>query len=172
MRTGVVLLLMLAGGAAGCHRREPAPAPPPPSARAGGGMHGPMHGRGMGAGGMSGMRGHGAAPSDTADAAPPACPAPTPAVAARGREVYAGSTCSACHGADARGTPMAPDLGDAEWLHSDGSYPAIVAVVATGVSRPLRHGVAMPPRGGAALDDADLCAVAAYVHALRDNGTP
>ena len=37
-----------------------------------------------------------------------------------------GGTCTACHGQDAKGTAVAPDLTDAKWINGDGSYDFIV----------------------------------------------
>ena len=45
-----------------------------------------------------------------------------------GQKIFQGKgLCYACHGKDARGTPLAPNLTDSEWLNIDGSLPAIVA---------------------------------------------
>jgi mono/diheme cytochrome c family protein len=84
-----------------------------------------------------------------------------------GRKVFEGKgLCHACHGKDARGTPLAPNLTDAEWINIDGSLPAIVALVRTGVPKPLRYPAPMPPMGGAKLSTAEIEAVAAYVKEL------
>lgn len=134
-------------------------------------MHGDSAGAGMvmhgrGAGGMHARRGADAASPDSTSAARMArqCPAPDPALVEQGRALFAGrGNCAACHGAAGRGTGMAPDLTDAEWLHADGSYRSLAGVIAAGVARPLRHPAPMPPRGGADLSAAEVCAVAAYV---------
>lgn len=166
------LLLMTA--AAGCHGR---PAARPDTATAAdtvgrAGMHGPgtgaMH-RGMrhGMHGRAGrgMRGDSAAGSTAAVREAPACPPVSPALVEEGKAVFSGrGNCAACHGGDARGTPLAPDLADGVWLHGDGSYAAIASLVDRGVPRPLRHPAPMPPRGGADLSAEEVCAVAAYVY--------
>lgn len=93
----------------------------------------------------------------------------TPDMVAEGKKVFAGAgLCSACHGPAARGTPgLGPNLTDAEWLHSDGSFEALVAMITTGVpSSKSKSGVAMPAKGGANLTDAQVRAVAAYVWTL------
>lgn len=130
------------------------------------GMHGRMHGQADSAAHTR----RSAAPADSAgsrSAAPAGgCPAATPALVDVGRSVFARGTCVACHGADGRGTPVAPDLTDGAWLHGDGSYGSIAQVVAAGVARPLRYPSAMPPMGGASLSPAEVCSVAAYVHTL------
>jgi glucose/arabinose dehydrogenase/mono/diheme cytochrome c family protein len=77
-----------------------------------------------------------------------------------------GATCVGCHGADAKGTPLAPDLTDDQWLWSDGSLAGIEATIAKGVPAPKQHTGVMPPMGGATLSKKQLHAVAAYVHAL------
>jgi mono/diheme cytochrome c family protein len=73
--------------------------------------------------------------------------------------------CSACHGADAKGLPsLGPDLTDAKWLHSKGTYDEIVKQVALGVAADKSTtGMIMPPKGGSAITDAQVKAVAAYV---------
>lgn len=74
--------------------------------------------------------------------------------------------CVRCHGADARGD-LGPDLTDHEWLHAKGDFLSIVQTIITGVPQERsRTGVIMPPRGGSAINDADVYAVAAYVWAL------
>jgi mono/diheme cytochrome c family protein len=84
-----------------------------------------------------------------------------------GRAVYTGrGNCAVCHGMDAKGTPLAPDLTDTLWINVDGSREAIVAVIRTGVPRPKRYPAPMPPMGGTRLRDADVEAVAGYVHGL------
>jgi mono/diheme cytochrome c family protein len=84
-----------------------------------------------------------------------------------GKKVFEGKgLCYACHGRDATGTPLAPDLTDSQWLNIDGSLTAIVALVRTGVPQPLRHPAPMPPMGGARLSNAEIEAVAAYVKGL------
>lgn len=78
----------------------------------------------------------------------------------------AGGTCTACHGQDAKGTPVAPDLTDSQWLNGDGSYTFIVNTVTNGVPMPKQHPAPMPPKGGAPLNDDQVKAVAAYVYSL------
>ena len=78
----------------------------------------------------------------------------------------AGGTCFTCHGPDARGTAIAPDLTDSVWLHGDGSYRFVRHTVMHGVPQPKRYPAPMPPMGGARLTPAQVHAVAAYVHQL------
>jgi cbb3-type cytochrome c oxidase subunit III len=80
-----------------------------------------------------------------------------------------GAPCVGCHGADAKGTPLAPDLTDKQWLWSDGSLAGIQGTIAKGVPAPKQHTGVMPPMGGAQLKPAQLHAVAAYVYALSRN---
>ena len=99
-----------------------------------------------------------------ADTLPPGV---TPAMVDAGRKLYGGAgLCVACHGPAAKGS-VGPDLTDAEWLHSDGSYDAIVATVVAGVpaAKAVKK-VPMPPRGGAKLSEEQVRAVAAYVWTL------
>lgn len=117
-----------------------------------------------------------AAPADTPPA--PAAPArrgggsgpASPQLIAQGDSVFhgqlGGAACTACHGQDAKGTPVGPNLTDGEWLNTDGSYEGIVKTVTTGVPQPKKAPAPMPPKGGAALSDAQVRAVAAYVYSL------
>ena len=80
-------------------------------------------------------------------------------------QIFSG-TCSACHGQDAKGTAVAPDLTDSQWLNGDGSYQFIVTTVTNGVPKPKEHPAPMPPKGGAQLTDDQVKAVAAFVYSL------
>lgn len=82
----------------------------------------------------------------------------------------AGGTCYTCHGADAKGTQLAPDLTDATWLHGDGSEESLVQTITNGVMSPKEHSSVMPPKGGAPLTDDQVRAVAMYVKSLGGGG--
>ena len=90
-----------------------------------------------------------------------------PAIIAHGDSVFHGAgNCYACHGSKAEGI-IGPNLTDAEWIHSKGTYQDIVNQVNHGVPKEeSKSGVVMPPRGGATLTDDDVKAVAAYVYSL------
>jgi mono/diheme cytochrome c family protein len=94
----------------------------------------------------------------------------TAAQIAEGDKIFhgqeAGGTCTACHGQDAKGTAMAPDLTDNTWIHGDGSLSFIEHTVTTGVPQPKSHPAPMPPMGGASLSPDQIKAVAAYVYSL------
>lgn len=94
----------------------------------------------------------------------------SPKLVALGDSIFhgqvAGGTCTACHGQDAKGTAVAPDLTDTQWINGDGSYDFIVHTVHTGVPQPKQHPAPMPPMGGATLTDEQVNAVAAYVYSL------
>lgn len=77
-----------------------------------------------------------------------------------GAEVF-DINCSACHGADGKGDIYqgAPNLTDAIWLYG-GDYETVKETVMNS-----RFGV-MPPMGGAQLSEAEIRAVATYVHQL------
>ena len=103
-----------------------------------------------------------------------ALPVPvTPALIARGREVFLGpGGCHRCHGAGATGD-VGPDLTDADWLHTNGSFLSIVSTVLSGVpAARARVRIEMPARGGARLTDAEVYAVAAYVWTLGRKRNP
>jgi mono/diheme cytochrome c family protein len=91
----------------------------------------------------------------------------TPALIAQGDSIFhSKGNCYACHGANAQGT-IGPSLTDAEWIHSDGSYEAIVKQINIGVTKEqAKTGIVMPPKGGAAITDEEVNAVAAYVYSL------
>jgi len=117
------------------------------------------------------------------EAAPPAAeatPATMPAgqlpagvtveMVAEGNTLFHGAgICLTCHGQNGTGvTGLGPNLTDAEWLHSNGSYEAIVNQIMTGVTATAsKTGVAMPAKGGSAITDDQVKAVAAYVYSLR-----
>lgn len=91
----------------------------------------------------------------------------TPAAIAQGDSIFhSKGNCYACHGANAQGA-VGPNLTDAEWIHSDGSYDAIVKQVTTGVPKEAsKSGIMMPPKGGSSITDDEVKAVAAYVYSL------
>ncbi len=103
-------------------------------------------------------------------AALPIAPGATAAQIALGERVFHGQadggTCAGCHGSNAKGTPLAPDLTGGKWLWGDGSLATITRTIADGVPNPKNYRSPMPPKGGAQLSDSDLKAVAAYVWAL------
>lgn len=77
-----------------------------------------------------------------------------------------GGTCYVCHGQDAKGSGVGPNLTDAEWLNTDGTLEGITNVIQTGVPTPKQAPAPMPPMGGASLTPEQVKAVAAYVHSL------
>ncbi len=77
-----------------------------------------------------------------------------------------GATCTGCHGANAKGTPLGPDLTAAQWLWGDGSYAAIAKIITTGVPQPKQYRSPMPPMGGAELSSDQVSALAAYIWGL------
>jgi len=81
-----------------------------------------------------------------------------------------GGTCGGCHGSDAKGSPIGPDLTSGKWLWGDGSVTALADTITHGVMTPKEHPGAMPPKGGAPLSDSDVQAVAAYVWAIGHAG--
>lgn len=95
----------------------------------------------------------------------------TPEMVAQGKTVFQGSgICYTCHMQDGSGGPLAPNLTDDQWLNVDGSYDAIVNLVMTGVPQPKEHPGIMLPKGGSAISDEDVRAVAAYVWTLGHGG--
>ncbi len=86
---------------------------------------------------------------------------------ALGASVFRRKTCAGCHGADAKGTPLGPDLTDGKWLWADGTVPSIAKVIKTGVPHPKNYRSGMLPMGGAELKPSQVLALADYVWALN-----
>src|SRR5262245_1432953 len=103
--------------------------------------------------------------AQAADSLPPGV---TPEIVTRGKGLFNGSgLCMACHGPTGKGM-TGPDLTDSTLLHYDGSYEALIKVVTTGVDeKESKTGQIMPAKGGSAMTDEDVRAVAAYVWTLR-----
>ena len=84
-----------------------------------------------------------------------------------GRQIFEGKgNCHVCHAKTGKGTPLGPDLTDGEWIHIDGSLPAIAGLVRSGVAKPARYPAPMLPMGGAKLTKEEIDAVATYVKEL------
>ena len=109
----------------------------------------------------------GSAPAAHAQAADSLPAGVTPDMIVKGKTIFTGAgVCFACHGMAGEGV-SGPALSDSVWLHSRGEYDKIVALITTGVdAKTSKSGVVMPPRGGSAISDADIRAVAAYVWSL------
>lgn len=129
-----------------------------------------LSGAGLACGGDKGR------PAPETTQAPPAAPGPgageagRPAALALGDSIFhgqaAGGLCFTCHGQDAKGTQLAPDLTDREWLNGDGSLDFIVKTVTAGVPQPKKYPSPMLPMGGANLTPEQVRAVATYVYSL------
>lgn len=110
---------------------------------------------------------------DAGSAASGGLPVPagaTQAMVDLGNRIYhgqvAGGTCTACHGENATGTPLGPDLTNKKWLWSDGSWQGITKTITDGVPKPKQYRSPMPAMGGAQLTPDQAAAVGAYVWAL------
>ena len=90
----------------------------------------------------------------------------TAVLVAAGDRLFHENSCIACHGEDAKGTSLAPNLADATWLTGDGSIGAITKIIREGVDEPKQFASPMPAMGGADLSPDDLKAVAAYVWSI------
>jgi glucose/arabinose dehydrogenase/mono/diheme cytochrome c family protein len=94
----------------------------------------------------------------------------TKQMVALGDRIYHGqvgaATCTGCHGSNAKGTPLGPDLTDTQWLWGDGSYAAIAKTITAGVPQPKQYRAPMPPMGGSQLSSDQVSAVAAYIWGL------
>ena len=88
-----------------------------------------------------------------------------------GAAAWPTQACIACHGPDSKGvTGLGPNLTDATWLHSDGSFEAIKAQIVSGVPQPKEAAAPMLPRGGTTIDDAMVANLAAYIWAISHKG--
>jgi len=100
----------------------------------------------------------------------PTPPGATPAQVALGNRIYHGQVanapCAGCHGDNAKGTPLGPDLTSSTWLWGDGSLPSIARIITDGVPQPKNYRSPMPPMGGSQLSPSQVDAVAAYVWAI------
>lgn len=107
-------------------------------------------------------------PATTAAALPQELPeGVTSEMVEQGKQIFDGpGICFSCHMPEGAGGPLAPALNDDEWLHIDGSYPQIVELIKTGVSKPVQFPAPMMPRGGTQITDEQVAAVAAYVWTL------
>ena len=95
----------------------------------------------------------------------------TPEMVTAGEAIFTGAgICYTCHMPGGVGGPLAPNLTDSEWINTDGSYEGIVQTVTTGVPEPQQHPGLMLPKGGSAISDDDVRAVAAYVWTLSHGG--
>jgi mono/diheme cytochrome c family protein len=93
----------------------------------------------------------------------------TAAMVEEGDGIFHGAgICMSCHGANGEGIPnLGANLTDDEWLHIDGSYESIVQNILKGVTaQESSSGVPMPAKGGTAITDDQVRAVAAYVWTL------
>ena len=99
---------------------------------------------------------------------------PGAAQIALGDSIYQGrkanGPCWGCHGRNGKGTANAPKLTDSKWLDADGTLESIQRVITTGVPKPKKFNMAMPPRGGVGLTSEEIKAVAAYVYSLSHKG--
>jgi mono/diheme cytochrome c family protein len=73
--------------------------------------------------------------------------------------------CYTCHGVDAKGTALAPDLTTKPHLWVN-EYPSYVDLITKGVPTPKKHPAPMPAMGGAQLTPDQVKAVAAYEWSL------
>jgi cbb3-type cytochrome c oxidase subunit III len=105
-----------------------------------------------------------------ADAMPQELPeGVTPAMVEEGKGIFSGAgICMSCHGPNGEGIEgLGANLTDDEWLHSDGEYESIVQSIMDGVTaQESSSGVPMPAKGGTAISDEQVRAVAAYVWTL------
>jgi glucose/arabinose dehydrogenase/mono/diheme cytochrome c family protein len=100
----------------------------------------------------------------------PTPPGVDPATVLRGSRIFHGQVsdapCAGCHGTNAMGTPLGPNLTSGKWSWGDGSLPSIIQIITNGVPIPKNYRSPMPAMGGAQLTSSQVSAVAAYVWAI------
>jgi mono/diheme cytochrome c family protein len=86
-----------------------------------------------------------------------------------GRRLFTGQpACHACHGPQATGTALAPDLTDDRWINvEEPTMAEVMRIIREGVPDPVEAPAPMPPMGGARLTDDQIRALAAYVLGLN-----
>ena len=124
----------------------------------------------LGVGGASPPREDTHPDAGAATASLPVAKGATKQMVALGERIYhgqgGGAACTGCHGWAATGSALGPDLTDATWLWSNGSYAGIAKTITDGVSQPKQYRDPMPPMGGADLTADQVSAVAAYIWGL------
>jgi mono/diheme cytochrome c family protein len=101
-----------------------------------------------------------------AGASLPVPPGSTAEQVAAGNTLYHASSCAGCHGSNAGGTPVGPDLTSGKYLWGDGSVAALSATITSGVPMPKQYRQAMPALGGAQLSASEVHDLAAYLWAV------
>jgi glucose/arabinose dehydrogenase len=112
------------------------------------------------------------APSASPAPALPTPPGATAEQVARGMGLFTDGSCAACHGQDASGGAIGPNLTTGSPLWTDGSLAQITDVISKGVPAPKQYRSPMPPMGGAQLSPDDLAAISAYVWAVGHKAKP
>jgi mono/diheme cytochrome c family protein len=91
---------------------------------------------------------------------------------ALGDSLFHASSCTRCHGADAKGAQNGPNLTTTTHMHVNGTYDDFVRLITSGVPKDSvqdkTHRFGMQPRGSNQnpLNDEQVRAVAAYVYSL------
>ncbi len=95
----------------------------------------------------------------------------TEAMVEEGRTLFAGTAlCATCHATGEGVLNLGPNLTDDTWLNVEDptSYDAFVELINTGVATPKEHMIPMAARGGSAITDEQVRAVAAFVWTLAN----
>ena len=88
-----------------------------------------------------------------------------------GEKLFSEGTCARCHGPGGTQGRFGPDLTDAEWVQSDGSFRGIRETIMWGVRKQDLSDPERPfmlPNGGMQLEWEELKAVVAYVWSLAN----
>ena len=96
---------------------------------------------------------------------------PSAATIEAGKGLFHGAgLCANCHGQNAAGSGIAPNLADKTWLHSDGSLAAIAKTITDGVPTPKESMIPMLAKGGSGITAEQVNQIAAYVWSLSNPG--
>lgn len=94
-----------------------------------------------------------------------------------GSEIFNNGPCVHCHAVAGHGTGrLAPNLSDAEWLHSEGDFKGILHTIFWGVQKDQFKALTprkfeMNPKGNLNLDKEQIASLAAYVWTLSRPST-
>jgi mono/diheme cytochrome c family protein len=86
-----------------------------------------------------------------------------------GRRLFTGQGgCHACHGPQAQGTQLGPNLTDDTWLNvAEPTMDEVMRIIREGVAQPVQYPAPMPPMGGARLTEDQMHALSVYILALN-----
>jgi len=95
----------------------------------------------------------------------------TPEMIEQGRSLFSGvGRCTVCHGPQARGGSLGPNLTNSQWIWVDPTenvFAQVADIVREGIDEPRQYPAPMPAMGGGTLTTDQVNALAAYVVSLN-----